>query len=151
MASKQNQVIRVMKNKAICLLLILAGIILIGCSVKTTETEEVEMTEHYQIQIQSVSVLQGDKIELTGTTSLPDGNCVYTRLSGDGNPVDWWPVGKCFPITGPDWKFSIPLGKEGAPDDLDHKAAYTVKVWWPGAPEVTLAEFPFDISAPPAP
>jgi hypothetical protein len=105
----------------------------------------------FQIWIKNVSVQQGDKIELSGTTTLPDGNCVYTQLSSDGEAVDWWPVGKCFPITSPDWIFSIPLGEDGAPEDLDREAAYMINIWWPGAPEATKAEFPFDLTAPPAP
>lgn len=151
MAANQIQKIRTMKNRAFGFLLLLTGIILTGCSGKAAVTDVIEITDSYQVLVTGVTVKQGDKIELSGTTTLPEGNCVYTQLLRDGDAVDWWPVGKCFPITGLGWQFSIPLGKEGAPDGLDHEASYTIKVWWPGAPEVTRAEFPFDLAAPPAP
>lgn len=147
----RNQRLRTVKNKYVCILLLLIGVLLTACSVELFEVEGTRATDVYQILIQSVSVYQGDKIELSGTTTLPEGNCVYTKLIREETPVGWWPVGKCFPITGPDWQFSVSLGEEGAPVDLAHEAAYMIKVWWPGAPETTKAEFPFDLAAPSAP
>ncbi len=151
MGASRNRDAVVVNNRAFYLLLILAGFVLTGCSGTVTETEAIKTSEDYQILVTGVSVAQSDKIELTGTTSLPDGNCVYTKLSHNGTDVDWWPVGKCFPISGPDWRFSIPLGVEGAPEKLEHQADYVIKVWWPGAPGLTKAEFSFDTGAPPAP
>jgi hypothetical protein len=151
MVVRRNQRRRLVKSKIVWLLLLLVGVLLTACSVKVSETESIQAADVDRILIQSVSVHQGDKIELSGTTTLPDGNCVYTRLFREEVAVDWWPVGKCFPITGPDWQFSIPLGEEGAPTDLDREAAYVISVWWPGAPETTNAEFPFDLATPPAP
>lgn len=100
----------------------------------------------YQIQFQDVSVEPGIKIVLIGTTSLPEGNCVYTQLVRDSVTVDWWPVGKCFPVSQPEWSFSIPLGVEGAPENLDPEGDYCIRVWWPGAPSVTLAEYHFSLA-----
>lgn len=151
MGASRNRETKVVNNKVLYLLLILAGFVLTGCSGTAAEIDLIETSEVYQILVTDVSVVQGDKIELSGTTTLPDGNCVYTKLSRDGSDVAWWPVGKCFPISGPDWQFSVPLGVEGAPDDLDHQADYGIKVWWPGAPEATKCEFEFDLGAPPAP
>jgi hypothetical protein len=151
MGTSQSQDVDNVINKITPVLLMLAGLVLAGCSGRMTETATIEPVEAYQIGITGVTINQGDKIEISGLTTLPDGNCVYTRLSRDGADVDWWPVGKCFPISGPNWRFSIPLGVEGAPTDLDPQAAYSISVWWMGAPEVTQAEFPFDLTAPPVP
>jgi len=64
----------------------------------------------------------------------------------DDAPVDWWPVGKCFPVTGQAWRFSVSLGDNGAPEALETGVQYQLKIWWPGAPEQVADEFPFDLS-----
>ena len=125
--------------------------LLSGCVAAPTQSTVPESTPVYALTIQQVSVEQGVKVELTGATTLPEGNCVYTQLLQDGEALGWWPVGKCFPVGSPDWQFSIPLGVEGAPDELDPDAAYCIHIWWPGAPAETLAELDFDLTPPPAP
>jgi hypothetical protein len=132
---------------------LLLGIILTlaACSPLPTETVDEPTETAHSLEIQSVSVEQGVRVELTGTTTLPEGNCVYTQLDVDTEAVDWWPVGKCFPIEVPDWQISVPLGVEGAPSALDVEAAYRIRVWWPGAPDESLAEFDFDLTPPPSP
>ena len=136
-----------MNSKTYLFLVFVIGGLLSGCVGATSEATRTQTSEVYLIEVQSVTVSPGNEIRLTGMTTLPDGNCVYSQLSCNGAAVAWWPVGKCFPISTSDWQFSIPLGEEGAPNDLDREADYLVRVWWPGAPSVTQAEFPFDITA----
>lgn len=93
----------------------------------------------------------GEGLTVRGTTTLPEGHCVYTQLFADGTAVDWWLVGKCYPLEGSEWAFTIPLGAEGTPAELDADPAYLLAVWWPGAPAETRDAFEFDLAAPPAP
>ena len=140
-----------MKNKIVTILLLSWALILAACSALPTGTVDSPTAASYTLDIQSVSVEQGVRVELTGTTTLPKGNCVYTQLGQDTVAVAWWPVGKCFPIEVPDWQVSVPLGVEGAPAELDPDAAYCIHVWWPGTPDESMAEFDFDLTPPPAP
>jgi hypothetical protein len=140
-----------MSNKLKNLLLFGLGGLLAACAAAPTPGSAPESVPAYALAIQRVSVEQGVKVELTGSTTLPAGNCVYTQLLQNGEALSWWPVGKCFPVSPPDWQFSIPLGAEGAPEELDPDAAYCIHIWWPGAPTETLAEFDFDLAPPPGP
>jgi len=135
-----------MKSKLAYLLNVLLAGVLMSCSGSPTQAVEMEITSEYEIQVQDVVVEPGVQIELSGSTTLPEGNCVFTQLLREGTAVDWWPVGKCFPISSPEWAFSIPLGVEGAPQDLDPDVDYCLRIWWPGAPSVSLAEYHFTLA-----
>lgn len=140
-----------MKNRWMLFVLLGWALLLAACSPLPGGAAETVTTPGYALEIQSVSVEQGVRVELMGTTTLPEGNCVYTQLGQDGEAVTWWPVGKCFPLEVPAWQIGVPLGVEGAPAELDPDAAYCIHLWWPGAPNQTLAEFDFDLAPPPAP
>ncbi len=103
------------------------------------------------VNITSVTVERGEQINFSGRTSVPEGECLYSQLYQNETLVEWWPAGKCFPVTGMDWTISVSLGEEGVPEDLDRHAEYTLKVWWPGEPEVASNFFTFDLSSPPQP
>ena len=135
-----------MKFKLVGLLVVLLAGVLVGCSASTTLTPEPESSATFEIQVQDVLVEPGVKVELMGSTTLPEGNCVYTQLVQENAAVDWWPVGKCFPVSSPEWTFSVQLGVEGAPDNLEPDADYCIRIWWPGAPSVTLAEYHFSLA-----
>lgn len=139
-----------MKIKLAAPLLLGMILILTACSPAPSEAVDESVDPGYTLEIQSVSVEQGVRVELNGTTTLPEGNCGYTQLDEDAVAVAWWPVGKCFPIEVPNWQFSVPLGVEGAPEELDPDSAYTIRIWWPGAPDESLAEFDFDLTPPPS-
>jgi hypothetical protein len=135
--------------------LILPAILLLtGCAAQTP-TADPGATEEtpsvYTITIGDVSVTEGDAVTMRGTTAVPEGHCLYTQLFADDAEVDWWPVGKCYPLPGSDWQFAVPLGEEGAPTTLDPAANYRLEVWWPGAPGQTRDAFKFDLAAPSAP
>ena len=135
-----------MRTRVAFLTLFLLAWALLGCSALPPQTAEPGNTSEYQIWIRDISVEPGVRMELTGTTTLPEGNCVYTQLAQDSAAVDWWPVGKCFPVSQPEWSFAVPLGAEGAPQNLEPEADYCIRVWWPGAPSVTLAEYHFNLT-----
>lgn len=132
-----------MKSRIVFLLIVWMAGMLFGCSPAPTQTLEPETSEEYQIQVKDVLVEPGVQVALMGTTTLPEGNCVYTQLVQEDTALAWWPVGKCFPVSTPEWTFAIPLGMEGAPDDLEQDTDYCIRIWWPGAPSVTLVEYHF--------
>ena len=137
-----------MKFSPVVFVTLLVMGLLSGCLAAPTPTLETEAPVAYQIKVLDVVVEPGVKVELSGNTSLPEGNCVYTQLVQNNTAVEWWPVGKCFPVAPPDWAFSIPLAVEGAPQTLEPDVDYCIRVWWPGAPSITLAEYHFDLSEP---
>lgn len=141
-------------NKAIFALIAETALLLTGCAGPAPTADPGGVEENltaYVITITGVSVAEGDNLMVRGTTTIPEGHCLYTQLFADGLEVDWWPVGKCYPLLGPDWQFAIPLSEEGAPAELDPSAAYRLEVWWPGAPGDTRTAIEFDLAAPPAP
>ena len=143
-------------------LLLFFGLIFTSCGGVDTEQQnplaETSLPENMQIEgnsiywiwIKSVQVREKDSIEFSGSTNIPEGNCLFTELYENNALSSWWPVGKCFPSTGGDWQFSIALGKEGVPEQLDTNAAYVFQAYWPGDPENVRASFPFDLTPPPS-
>lgn len=129
-------------------------LLLAGCAEPLPAASPGEMETSpadYIIAIAGVTVVSGAGLSVRGTTTLPEDHCVYTQLFADGVEVDWWLVGKCYPLEGPDWTFTIPLGVEGTPPELDPGKTYRLEIWWPGAPAETRGAFEFDLAAPPAP
>ncbi|HEY9121809.1 MAG TPA: hypothetical protein VIM80_02325 [Brevefilum sp.] len=106
--------------------------------------------EDLWVRISEVQVSEKEAIFFYGQTNLPDQNCLYTSLYADDEILSWWPTGKCFPISGESWRFQVPLGMEGAPEELKPGVQYRLSVHWPGAPGSVTAEFPFDLSSPPS-
>ncbi len=135
-----------MKSRIVFLVIVLTAGVFFGCLPAPTQTLEPDMPVEYQIQVQDVLVEPGVQVSLMGSTTLPEGNCVYTQLVQENTALEWWPVGKCFPVSPPEWSFAIPLGVEGAPDDLERDTDYCIRVWWPGAPSITLAEYHFTLT-----
>lgn|GEM_PF-3207519 len=103
------------------------------------------------VTIDGIEVRDRDAVAFWGWTTVAEGRCMYTQLYQDQLLLEWWPVGKCYPITERDWRISFPLGEEGAPESLDNDAQFRLRVWWPGAPEVAVDEFDFDLASPPSP
>lgn len=103
------------------------------------------------VRISGVQVSEKEAIVFFGETNLPEQNCLYTKLNAGDEMLTWWPAGKCFPVSGEEWQFNVPLGVEGAPEELEPGVQYRLSVYWPGAPGKVMAEFPFDVSPPPLP
>lgn len=107
--------------------------------------------EDLWVRISGVQVRKKEAIEFFGETNLSVENCLYSKLYAENKPLNWWPVGKCFPVSSENWRFSVPLGVEDAPEELVPKVQYRLSVYWPGAPDNVMAELPFDVSPPPIP
>ncbi len=103
------------------------------------------------IAVEGVQVSLGDRIVFEGRSTLPDATRLNTELSADGSPVAWWPEEMSVEVEGGRWQVSVPLGEEGAPQELSAEKQYVLRVWEWGNPAVEAEPFPFDLSAPPAP
>ncbi len=86
-----------MKSRIVFLVIVLTAGVFFGCLPAPTQTLEPDTPVEYQIQVQDVLVEPGVQVSLMGSTTLPEGNCVYTQLVQENTALEWWPVGKCFP------------------------------------------------------
>jgi hypothetical protein len=137
------------------------SLLLVSCSdsdvpLETLPEDVVQVTssgveEDLWVRINGVQVSEKEAIVFYGQTNLPEENCLYTSLYAGDEILSWWPAGKCFPISGESWQFKVPLGVEGAPEELKPGVQYRLSVFWPGAPGRVKDEFPFDLSSPPSP
>jgi hypothetical protein len=91
-----------------------------------------------------------NQIGFSGSTLLPEDTCLLSRLYIDDRPASWWPSDACMPVQEGKWEVHVPLGQEGAPDELDALIQHKLRVWSQGDPSVET-EFWFDLSGPPAP
>ena len=139
-----------MKIPYLILIMVLFTGFLSGCGQEgdalLPTSDEVFDLESLWVRVTGVQVRPGETIEFSGEANLPEENCLYTQLYADDELLSWWPVGKCFPVSGQEWQFSVPLAEERAPEELDPGVQYLLKVYWPGAPEEVSASFYFDIS-----
>ena len=90
------------------------------------------------------------QIVFHGSTLLPGGTCLLSRLYIDDSPASWWPYDRCTPVQEGKWEVHVPLGEDGSPDELDALIQHKLRVWKQGDPSVET-EFWFDMSGPPAP
>jgi hypothetical protein len=106
-----------------------------------------------------ILVIEGVHVELgeiafRGRTLLPDGTCLLSQLYVDVNvddqSVPWWPAETCIRVQEGQWEIGVPLGKDGAPKELDSLIQYKLVVWSQDDPSVE-SEFWFDLSGPPSP
>lgn len=144
-----------MKIPYLILIIVLFTGFLFGCGQEgdalLPTSDEVFDLDSLWVRVTGVQVRPGETIEFSGEANLPEDNCLNTQLYADDELLSWWPVGKCFPVTGREWQFSVPLGLEGAPEALDADLGYRLEVYWPGAPERVTASFYFDVAPPPSP
>jgi inhibitor of cysteine peptidase len=103
------------------------------------------------ITVEGVHVVPGSHIAFEGRSTLPDGARLRTELLADDEPLAWWPDGASSEVEAGHWKLSVPLGKQGAPDELSAENQYVLRVWEQGNPAVEARPFPFDVSGPPMP
>lgn len=141
----------------VLLLFFLLMTFITGCDgqppgVETSEPQQpINGQSKAEIDIQHIEVHRGDQIVFSGETTLSEGECIFSQLFEDGTPVGWWPVDKCFLVTGVDWQFAVPLGEGSAPEEIDDSAQYRLQVWWASAPEETVDEIYFDLAGPQSP
>jgi len=94
------------------------------------------------------AVKNGDFIELSGTSVLPDGTYLQTQLYVGDEPLSWWPTDKPVQVRNGMWEITVPLGKNGAPKYLSMSTYYSFKVWEKDNPAV-MAGYGFDLMGPP--
>ncbi len=100
------------------------------------------------IVIEAVRVTARGSILFAGTSILPDGTCLRTRLLADGEAVAWWPT-TCATVRGGKWEMVVALGSGSAPTELDKDTSYQLRAW-PDGDEAQQAEpFEFDLTTPP--
>lgn len=105
---------------------------------------------HGSIDVEGVRVRQGERVSFSGRSTLPDGACLLTQLSADGERVAWWPEATCVTVEDGEWTAVVPLGEGGAPEELDTAVQYTLRVWYREDPAID-AVMSFDLAGPPPP
>lgn len=141
----------------VLLILFLSGVFAASCAGQTLEIETqqpeqpITVQGEAEIDVKHVEVRTGDAIIFSGTTTLSEGECIISQLFKDENPVDWWPSDKCFLVTNKDWQFTVALGEDGVPDELDDSAQYRLQVWWQNAPDESVDNIYFDLAGPQSP
>lgn len=103
------------------------------------------------VSIEDARVTQGEGIYITGHAALADGECIKTNLLAGGQAAAWWPKDICVQVDAGQWEMLVSLGRSGAPQQLDPKAAYTLQAWWPNQEQATLTQFPLNLNGPKKP
>jgi hypothetical protein len=102
-----------------------------------------------RITIKGVQV-SSEQVIVHGQSTLPNGTCLGTELWADGELQTWWPTDACARVQDGAWQLAVPLGAEGAPNELDPTAQYMLRAWLPGGPNI-VSVFAFDLAGPPTP
>jgi hypothetical protein len=133
------------------ILLMLCVILLAGCKRSLSTPNGPLPTQSVApdaVKIGSVKVTQGGSIEVDGKADLPDGACVETMLMENEQAVEWWPKDVCIQPDGGDWQMVVPLGRNGAPQNLNSQNNYEMRAWRPDESAKTLTAFPFELTSP---
>ena len=137
----------------VMMLLTLVSSVLVSCS-PAVATEIETLTPALQEMNSAVTIrgvgVDADQISVSGTSTLPDGTCILTSLRTSGQVQGWWPADACATVQKGAWQIVVPLGKEGAPPQLDVSLLYEVHAWQRGQPSTDVM-FPFDLTGPPTP
>jgi hypothetical protein len=137
-------------RKHLGVVLLLAAVLLMGCGGKPVTAPP---AGEPRISIHTVQVDSAGQpgIFTGGETTLPDGECIKTELIAGDTALEWWPRDFCAQAQGGRWGLHIPQELNGTAVQLAPGVQYTLRAWWPGSPEETLARFTFDLDGPPTP
>ena len=91
-----------------------------------------------------MEVRTAEEITFSGTTTLPEGACLLSELTQDGDLVPWWPGDACTPVSEPTWEINVFLT-----EPLDEGAQYRLRAWWDDDPQGVADVFYFDLASPP--
>ena len=103
----------------------------------------------YVIQVLEVGTIGSQYIYFRGTAPVLDGTVLLSQLSADDTPLPWWPASQPIKVAGGLWDIKVPLGVNGAPNDLPVSLSYHFSIWQQDAPSIK-GLFPFDFIGPPA-
>lgn len=125
--------------------LVMALLLISSCSASGDTTQSPSESSGDSVTIEGVTVSEA-RITLHGKSSLPDTDCINTKLIADGAPISWWPADTCVVLSQGTWTLNVPL--EGK--TLQTGTQYVIQAYQQGHqnPEATLA---FDTSGPPQP
>lgn len=93
-------------------------------------------------------VKNGEFIEFSGISTLPNGTWFQTQLYVGDEPLSWWPTDKLVQVQSGTWEITVPLGEKGAPKYLSMSTYYSFKVWEKDNPAVVVSSG-FDLTGPP--
>jgi len=93
------------------------------------------------------AVKNGEFVEFSGISTLPNGTRLQTQLYVGDKPLSWWPADKLIKVQNGVWEISVPLGENGAPKYLSMSTYYSFKVWEKDNPTV-MAGSGFDLMGP---
>jgi hypothetical protein len=127
------------------------GITACGGSLTTTpasQTEAPAMDQSTGSIVTNQVQVTPERIKVTGTTNLPDGTCILTRLVDNQEDLSWWPQETCATITSGSWELEVPFGQNNAPDQLDPERSYLLHAWQKDAADNQAEPFPFELAPP---
>jgi hypothetical protein len=133
---------------AIGIVLLMGALSLSGCGSESPETPQASGLTG-SLQTTGVQASQ-QQISFTGSTTLPDGACIQTQLTIDGEPASWWPSETCAVRQGSEWQIAVAFNEVNTPDTLDHSAQYMLHAWASADPTNQAEPFYFDLIGPPA-
>jgi len=113
--------------------------------VQTGSSENIETPS---ITAVGVHIEKGKSIRFSGDSTLPEGTRLQSELYEGEKKLDWWPGDKLVTVNGGKWEITVPLGKDGAPENLKIGPGYSLKIWQKDNPAVT-GDFRFDLVGPP--
>lgn len=133
---------------AIGIVLLIGALSLSGCGWESPETpQSSDLTG--SIRTTGVQV-DPQQISFTGRTTLPEGACIQTQLTIDGEPASWWPAETCADRQEGEWQIAVAFAEAGAPDTLDDSARYMLRAWASADPTNMAEPFYFDLIGPPS-
>jgi hypothetical protein len=135
-----------------CFAIFCAAIVLSACvrpaSTSPAATPSISVLS---VSIVRVRISPENGIFVTGTTNLPNGECVKTELLANDAVEPWWPRDVCVQVDSGQWEILVPLGRHGAPARLNADAQYEIRVFWPTDPERVTDNLHFNVNSPEEP
>ena len=125
----------------------LAIVLLTGCTRAISTAPVVTPTASVRhVSILRVRISPENGIFVSGTSNLPDGECVKTGLLSDGKAESWWPGDQCVQVASGKWEMLVPLGRRGAPATMDPESQYEMRALWAGDPDKVTDSVHFNLS-----
>lgn len=121
--------------------------IITGADIDTRDANTATTPPKERIRVNHTEA--GLVVEFSGTTTLSDGTILQSQLYEDDKLMAWWPVDKAIQVHDVRWQISVPLGENGAPQELSRCANYVFKIWAKDDPSISGGTY-FDLYGPPA-
>ncbi|HUT67306.1 MAG TPA: hypothetical protein VMW86_02005 [Dehalococcoidales bacterium] len=132
-----------------------------GTTIDNTPTDDVEKPPadtavridisaiKFSHKIDSISIRAGGgSIIFSGDSVHPDGTILQSQLYENDILLTWWPADREFQVRNGKWTIEVPLGENGAPDDITPCSFYFLKIWVKDNPSI-IDGTGFDTIGPP--